>query len=116
MDVMARRKLKLPPSIRIGHLDYEVRSMAEDVAEHVAGLCRNDAQIIEICESQGPGALAETILHEVLHAVFHVAKSRLRYDTEERVVNQITPVLLMAMRDNRALFASILEAIDTPRS
>lgn len=60
--------------------------------------------------------IAETILHEILHAACYVTKVGLGAETEERVVNQLTPVILMAMRDNRTLFASMLEAIDQPRS
>ncbi|MGC0389324.1 hypothetical protein [Bradyrhizobium sp. USDA 241] len=53
---------------------------------------------------------AETLEHEINHACWDAAKLKSRA-SEETVVNRLTPVMMMARRDNPEIYAWIDQAI-----
>ena len=62
---------------------------------------------ITVDVDQHGDALAETLLHETLHALLVTANlhQELGPDTEERVAARLAPLLLHTLRDNLALVA-----------
>lgn len=111
---MPEGRLTLPASVQVGHLHYRVETVSDESwRERFAGQCDRDRQVIKIATGMADGTTAETLLHEILHAAWAVGKCGPLGKREERAVNGLAPILLMVMRDNRALFASIVEAIET---
>ena len=75
------RKIAAPKRLKILNLTYQVRFVASIEA---SGWCDFDRQEIVLAEGQSREALADTFLHEVLHAVGHLMG--IDYDSEEQVV------------------------------
>jgi hypothetical protein len=73
--------------------------------ERVVGAC--DRQRLEIVADPelAPSQLADTVLHEVLHAAFDLigAGEDIAADVEERLVLRLAPVLLQVVRANPSL-------------
>jgi hypothetical protein len=59
---------------------------------------------ILVDSSQSREGMIQTLVHELLHAAFHVGPISYEFDSdqEERIVRQIAPVLVDMLRSNRA--------------
>ncbi len=95
----ARMSASLPNSIKVGPFDFAVVEIAADIADRL----REDGDIagytIHIGAGQNGPRLADTVLHEVLHAIYRVwALSDA--DDEERTVTAMTTGLVSVLRDN----------------
>jgi hypothetical protein len=75
------RKIAAPRRLKVLNLTYSVRFVASIEA---SGWCDFDQQEIVLAEGQSREALADTFLHEVLHAVGHLMG--VDYEAEEQVV------------------------------
>ena len=75
------RKIAPPKRLKVLNLTYTVRFVASIEA---AGWCDFERQEIVLAEGQSKEALADTFLHEVLHAVGHLMG--VEYETEELTV------------------------------
>ena len=75
------RKIAAPRRLKILNLTYQVRFVASIEA---SGWCDFNQQQIVLAEGQSREALADTFLHEVLHAVGHLMG--VDYENEEQVV------------------------------
>ena len=107
----ARKEPPLPDKVKVGPLTFDVTddAMSHVLAEHeekTAGLygrCDYKKQAIVLDPGMAPGQYRATLLHEVLHAVFHTSGGR--FDNEEEIVGEIEFPLLGVLRDNPALVA-----------
>jgi Zn-dependent peptidase ImmA (M78 family) len=94
--------MNLPPSLRIGYRDYKVETWPSKTAQtHGAnGLCDPINAIIYVNEDRIGYDALDTLLHEILHACFHVADIDAEKDGEERIVTRLATMLVQTWRDN----------------
>jgi hypothetical protein len=93
---------KLPASIKVGHLDFSIVLVpGADIGAY--GDCHHDEQRIRIDAALKPQTMAETVVHEVLHACWpcHMKGDGGR---EELIVTALSPNICQVMRDNPKLF------------
>ena len=106
--------MPLPDSVKVGHATYELKhEPGLSQLTGATGVCGQDVQSILIDPMSGPDMQRETVLHEVLHAIFHgvglkpyleeVEKEADIKELEEKVVNAASGLLLQVLRDNPAL-------------
>lgn len=104
----------IPKTVKVGTFTYriEVSQAAIDAAtvrnsKHLMGCCSSELLLIAIAPDLAHDQLADTLLHEVLHACCQVSgadlDSRDGDDHEEHAVGAISPHLLGALRDNPKL-------------
>lgn len=107
-EVMA----EFPTSVRIGHFDYKVEVWDADKASLAAryGECSHLEKIIRVARHHSPRQTAETLVHEMLHAIWAqwVIEDN---DPEERIVNTLSGALCAAWRDNPEAFEWIKEQV-----
>lgn len=98
--------MKPPAKVVVGPHTYTVA--------HAAGMTdfgntNTRTQRIILADDQSPGALRDTVLHEVLHCVVaHAGFSQEWEDREEGIVNRLTPVVLQVLRDNPRLVSYLI--------
>lgn len=113
---MTRRRLpdrrKLPTTIKIGIYVYTLKHWhpAEAEEKECLGLCDRFNFIIYVRNDLPDSSFAETLEHEINHACWHAAALKSRAQ-EETVVNRLTPVMIMARRDNPDIYGWIDKAI-----
>lgn len=95
-----------PTTIRILHLDFELRFMDETFfdAAGAYGYCDKKNQIINVFKNLRPAQLADTTLHECLHAM-HFAVGCEEEMKQETIALQFAGPLCMLIRDNPLLMA-----------
>jgi predicted SprT family Zn-dependent metalloprotease len=99
--------MKLPDTVRIGAAEYTIRRRKMD---DLYGHTEHIKARIELDTRQADTHIRDTMLHEVLHVVFHQAGlaatvDNWTHDFEELMVTVLTPWLLSAIRDNPQLVA-----------
>ena len=106
----------LPKHIQVLYNRYKVktkRELRDGDGEKLVGLILHDDSIIWIEECQAAGPMAETVLHEVLHACWDKTTLSLLpstdSDVEEMIVKSLTPVLLDTLQRNPELVDYLLE-------
>jgi hypothetical protein len=111
-----RRKLpdrtELPSVIKIGIYEYELIHWdpLEADAEGCLGNCNRFEFKIRVRTDIPDSSFAETLEHEINHACWHAAALKTKA-AEETVVNRLTPLQMMARRDNPEIYAWIDRAI-----
>ena len=84
------RILTCPDTIRVFGRTYTFNyEQAGGLGQDRVGSCDNINQIITIDSQQSLIEEADTVLHEVLHAIFYTMKIALDMDTEEKVVSAL---------------------------
>jgi Zn-dependent peptidase ImmA (M78 family) len=111
--------VSFPTTVIVGHARYTLRYEKELASIAGAnGTCGEDVQSILIDPQMGKDMERDTVLHELLHAVFHLydVRSSLPEDgdgdvkkLEERVVRPLATGLLVLLRDNPKLVDYLLE-------
>lgn len=105
---MAEKPAELPDVVKVGYLDYaliafSVRHAAE---AQLYGQCAHQTCEIRIDFSHAPRVNAQTLLHELLHAVATVYNRAPDAD-EETTVTTLSNGLAGVWRDNPGVFAWI---------
>ena len=101
-----RKRSELPGSLRLGYLTYRIVEWPQSEARASGRYGETDVphQIIRIqVEGRLQAAVAETLLHEIMHCIFfswNICKD----DSEERVVTAVGLGLATAMASNKAVF------------
>lgn len=93
---------KLPSSIKVGHRKTAVEMTSADVMDDKDGDYNQSKARIRIRDDLVPHELAETLLHELLHACWPTTP--IAGDIEEIVVTTLAEHLCQAMVDNPGLF------------
>lgn len=103
----------LPQQVRVGYLNVKVQllSLGEARKHDIDGSYDHPTATIEVDESLCAPAKADTLLHEMLHAMCKLGSVGLDDAAEERVVRVLTTQLLGAMRDNPKVFADMIGAV-----
>lgn len=104
----------IPKQLQIGPTIYRVKSKKKDLnkvqiemKETVAGCVRFQEQTIYLDKNQGSDQLADTLLHEVIHACLQPLFG-MDDDTEEAFVRTLSPGLLDTLRRNPELVAFLM--------
>jgi hypothetical protein len=82
-----------------------VDRVSAEGGERVVGACDTVRLTVVLDPDLAPSQLAETTIHELLHAVFSLigAGEDVTGEVEERLVLRLAPVLLQVLRANPAL-------------
>ena len=109
---MADDSDQLPPSVKIGHLDYALLILRPKLATEGSryGECSHLSQEIRIDHSHEPRKVAQTLLHEITHAIWGMYGLE-DEDKEERFVNVLANGWAQVWRDNPAVFLWIGERL-----
>ena len=91
--------MTLPEHIKVGPFDIAVVEIAADVASRLREDGDFDGDTIHIAAGQRGPALADTVMHELLHAIFKTFALK-DEDDEERIVSAIATGLIGVFRDN----------------
>lgn len=109
-----------PTKIQVGPYAYDVdispeagaRAKVGEQNAHTVGNCDHSNQRINIDSEQGPDQLADTVLHEVLHAVWSTTGLHLgpAAKHEELAVGALSTLLLDTLRRNPALVSYLVNS------
>lgn len=93
-----------PATIQILHLEFELRFADETFfdAAGAYGHCDKKRQVITVFKDMRPALMADTTLHECLHAM-HFAVGCEEEMREEQIALQFAGPLCMLIRDNPEL-------------
>jgi hypothetical protein len=105
-------EVTVPNSIKIGPYRYQVKVTSLDpfgAGDINYGITQREHQVILLEEEQADDAMADSLLHEVLHAIIFVSGyNEMNNDEEEDLVARISPFLLSVIRDNRAFIRFLM--------
>lgn len=81
---------------------WRVKGMTKDesAAREALGECRKDLREIHICMDLLPEVEFETLIHEIIHAIWYLQACK-RRETEERVATRIATGLASVFKDSR---------------
>ena len=96
--------IKLPKVIKVGGFDIEVKPLEnlESLAHGINGHFSAIEHVIRIDRTLPKLKLMDTLLHEVLHAIYNVGNIS-DEDEEERIVSIMASGLTQVLRDNPKL-------------
>lgn len=99
-------KINLPREVRVGIHRYKIIEMspAEATAHGVLGLISTATQTIHLATYRGPAETADTLVHEIIHAIcrsFNLPKEGV---TEENTVIAISNGLVRVAQDHPDLW------------
>ena len=91
----------MPKQIKVLNLMYEIRWVDRQIetATDSHGFCDTAEQLIVINGDQKPDAIADTLLHEINHALFSTLAITGEL-TEERIVRLMATGVCTVLRDN----------------
>lgn len=121
---MRMMNVETPKTVRIGPYIYRISSDAAEWKKHVAkirkenpedheeacGYTVNLRQLILLDPDQEKDMLADTLLHEILHALYYTSGlGEIESPTEEQIVFIYSPHLLALLRNNPEILQFMLE-------
>ena len=110
---MKHRKYR-PKELRVMGRDYIIVFEKETTFKSsAAGLCDNQKMIITIMEDQHPVEELDTVIHELLHAIWHHMSMGEHLPEEEVLVRKTAGGLTQVFLDNPHLIKYI-SLIDNP--
>jgi hypothetical protein len=90
----------LPPSVRVGPHDVRFATLGAAEAQRNYGTFVPAEQEIRLHDEYASGSMAvDTVLHELIHAIFAVASVQAKQG-EEHVVSVVATYLAQIIRDN----------------
>jgi len=96
-----------PKTLRIMGRDFDVQHTSDD-PEH-DGACFPHECRISISEGLHPIEEADTLIHEVIHAIHYLLNIGLSYNMEEKVVRLTATGLIQVFNDNPELLTYFAE-------
>lgn len=99
-----------PDRVDLGYRTLRVEWVAPATLGDAWGAYRNAAGLVQIVENQTPVELANTLLHELLHAVYDLAALEAG-DDEERVTATFANGLTELLRRNPGLLDWLREQL-----
>ena len=110
---MKHEKLR-PSVVRIMGRNYAV--IFEDdslLGVECLGMCNNHQCVIVVKDNQHPIEEADTLLHEIFHAVWYCMSIAMGNTDEEQVVRRLSTGMMSVMMDNPQLL-KYFQAIQNP--
>jgi hypothetical protein len=110
-------KVALPVTVKVGPFRYKIITDAQDLRDyehnhgsHYVGYTSHKDLKIVIDATQAESQQAETLWHEIKHAVLHVIKFDKKDPSLEDYVYGTTPMELAVLRDNPGVVMFLVEA------
>lgn len=104
-----------PKALRVMGRNYSVVFEKEATFKSTtAGLCDNQKMLITILEDQHPAEELDTVIHELLHAIWHQMSMGEHLPEEEVLVRKTAGGLTQVFLDNTHLIKYIA-LIDNPK-
>lgn len=102
--------MEMPKKVKIGVFDFAIEDWHPRTAAHkrAYGECETANLVIRIDQSYDQRKVADSLLHEILHAVFW-AWGVEDGDKEERLVNTLSTAICTVWRDNPDVIAWLNE-------
>jgi len=100
--------------VKVGHRVYEIAFVTNgDIeADGHWGECDKRRGIIRVASNGRPrDAQAETLVHEILHALIEDTGREWDDDEEELIVSRLSPRLTAFVRDNATLVGELLQML-----
>lgn len=99
----------MPPSLRISGCDW---SLVKTALDNLYGQCDDGTKVISIDPSlnQTPFGEADTVLHEIFHAILR-QQGRAYRPSEEVYVHALATGLCGVLRDNPALLRYLTKSL-----
>jgi len=115
MNILREKDFSLPNEVKIGCHVYEVKTISPELSDalKVSGRCIPDYCVIELAADLNRGQALEVLLHEILHAIFHVFVIK-DEDKEERTVSILGTALACVFQDNPELIKHYLPLLACP--
>ena len=94
--------------IKIGHQVYTLVPNDENLMDMgLLGVCYKNKSRIEYTANVPPDILADTVIHETLHAIVDNYLFDAAQAGEEEIVTQLAHGIVQVMRDNPKFFAEL---------
>jgi hypothetical protein len=103
-------KPTLPRSVRVGHQDIKIRLASRKALVDAYGDYDAEKQRIRIGKWQKRQRMAETVLHELDHAMWPATRWMVG-DVEENVVTSLSSMRAQVMADNEELYDWLRHAL-----
>jgi hypothetical protein len=105
--------MNLPPVIKVGATEYILHvGHIKDSDEY--GNCDTHLQVITISDNQTRQSAGDTLLHEILHAIWNESGLAFVKRDEETVVRITASWLNMVFKDNPIVAKFIMDPADWP--
>lgn len=105
---------QLPEHVKVGLYTYEIIEADDEFSkvtgEEVHGLCVPHTNQIYVRLTGNKVIDADTLWHEIKHALWHLFSLR-DNDDEERIVATLSSGELMILRDNPELFEFLMDVV-----
>ena len=101
---------KLPSFVKVGHRDVSIELVSADDLDGAWGDYSASKQRIRLDKDRMPQGLAETLLHELDHAIWPEHWSMVG-DVEETIISSCCPRRAALIRDNPELWAWIMHSL-----
>ncbi len=103
--------MKMPSSVRVGPYDIKIRELDPSDAEKNYGEFHSEKMEIRLRkEFSSPQQAADTLLHEILHAVWMIGGLSHR-DGEERLVASLATQICAVVRQNPDIVKFLQKAL-----
>lgn len=94
--------------LKIGSQIYDLKNDPERmVRRSYLGFCEQDKAVISYDGNQIDSTIANSVLHETIHAIVHNYIYQIDLCKEEEIVTQLTNGLIQVLRDNPKFFEEL---------
>lgn len=105
--------MKPPRFVKVGPYRYRIEFTAEELENSSYAECDLKKEVIRVRMTLSEGITRDTILHEIMHAVWDafsvMTKTDHLEDVEEHVIRHLSTGVLGVLRDNPRLVAYLTE-------
>lgn len=98
---------------RVGYRDFDVIGYSDRYdLNRLAGCCEKEEGRILIRADQSPAMQAVTLVHELIHAMFHVYRIKDAGLVEEDVAEGLEGPLTALLKDNPGLVKTVVDGLN----
>lgn len=98
-------EMEFPTRVKVSYKTYRIEDWHPKAAAGAGryGEASHQERVLRIDTSFGPIQTADTLMHEILHAIASVGHTELFSGSEERAVEGVAAGVTQVMRDNPAV-------------